>query len=93
LGEHPLRNFRCKPAYQEIQQCGFQAYFDKFVAPYYPAQGVTAPKAALGIAGDLRTYAAGLRDNPDFRVIVNQNDFCWRTSTWLGFRPRLRRKN
>ena len=26
-------------------------------------------------AGDLRTYDAGLRANPDIRVIVNQNDF------------------
>ena len=25
--------------------------------------------------GDLRTYDAGLRANPDIRVIVNQNDF------------------
>ena len=25
--------------------------------------------------GDLRTYTAGLRANPDVRVIVNQNDF------------------
>ena len=26
-------------------------------------------------AGDLRTYDAGLRANPDIRVIVNENDF------------------
>jgi hypothetical protein len=26
-------------------------------------------------AGDLRTYAAGLRANPDIRLIVNRNDF------------------
>jgi hypothetical protein len=26
-------------------------------------------------AGDLRTYDAGLRANPNIRVIVNQNDF------------------
>ncbi|MGA3285175.1 MAG: hypothetical protein ABSD57_12050 [Verrucomicrobiota bacterium] len=26
-------------------------------------------------AGDLRTYDAGLRANPDIRIIVNQNDF------------------
>jgi hypothetical protein len=26
-------------------------------------------------ADDLRTYDAGLRANPDIRVIVNQNDF------------------
>ena len=26
-------------------------------------------------ASDLRTYDAGLRANPDIRIIVNQNDF------------------
>jgi len=26
-------------------------------------------------AGDLRSYSAGLRANPDIRVLVNQNDF------------------
>ena len=26
-------------------------------------------------AGDLRTYDAGLRANPNIRIIVNQNDF------------------
>jgi hypothetical protein len=26
-------------------------------------------------AGDLRTYEAGLRANPNIRIIVNQNDF------------------
>ena len=26
-------------------------------------------------AGDLRTYEAGLRANPDIRIICNQNDF------------------
>ena len=31
--------------------------------------------AALEKAGDLRTYEAGLRANPDIRVIVNRNDF------------------
>jgi hypothetical protein len=30
---------------------------------------------ALEKAGDLRTYEAGLRANPNIRVIVNQNDF------------------
>jgi pimeloyl-ACP methyl ester carboxylesterase len=30
---------------------------------------------ALEKAGDLRTYDAGLRANPNIRVIVNQNDF------------------
>jgi hypothetical protein len=36
---------------------------------------MTSPAETLGKAGDLRTYDAGLRANPNIRVIVNQNDF------------------
>jgi ABC-type transporter lipoprotein component MlaA/pimeloyl-ACP methyl ester carboxylesterase len=72
---HPLWNFRREPVYQEILQYSFQDYFDKFAVPYYSARGLATPAAALGTAGDLRTYGAGLRANPDIRVIVNQNDF------------------
>jgi pimeloyl-ACP methyl ester carboxylesterase len=36
---------------------------------------MASPAEALEKAGDLRTYDAGLRANPDIRVIVNQNDF------------------
>jgi hypothetical protein len=46
------------------------------VIPYYQAGDTAAPTAEiLERAGDLRTYDAGLRANPDIRVIVNQNDF------------------
>jgi ABC-type transporter lipoprotein component MlaA/pimeloyl-ACP methyl ester carboxylesterase len=72
---HPLWNFRREPAYQEILQYTFQDYFEKFAAPYYSTRGLGDPAAALETAGDLRTYGAGLRANPDIRVIVNQNDF------------------
>ena len=37
--------------------------------------GVASAAEALETAGDLRTYDAGLRANPDIRIIVNQNDF------------------
>jgi len=72
---HPLWSFRREPAYQEILQYSFEDYFEKFAVPYYSAQGLAAPAAALETAGDLRRYDAGLRANPDIRVIVNQNDF------------------
>jgi pimeloyl-ACP methyl ester carboxylesterase len=62
--------------YQEILQYSYQDYFEKFVIPYYQAQGMASPvAAALEKADDLRTYDAGLRANPNIRVIVNQNDF------------------
>ena len=73
---HPIRNFRREPIYQEILQYSYRDYFEKFAIPYYWAQGLPSPTAAtMEKAGDLRTYDAGLRANPDIRVIVNQNDF------------------
>jgi hypothetical protein len=73
---HPIRNFRREPLYQEILRYSYQDYFEKFVVPYYSAQGLASPTAeTLQKADDLRTYDAGLRANPDIRIIVNQNDF------------------
>ena len=76
LLHHALWNYRRNPVYQEILQYSYQDYFDQFAVPYYQARGLAAPVAeTLETAGDLRTYAAGLRANPDIRVIVNENDF------------------
>lgn len=74
--QHSIRNLRREPLYQEILQNSYQDYFEKFAIPYYQSRGVATPVAkTLENAGDLRTYDAGLRANPDIRVIVNQNDF------------------
>jgi hypothetical protein len=85
--QHPIRNLRRTTVYQEILQYSYQDYFTKFVIPHYQTPGLTSPTQAapeasprraaeaLEKAGDLRTYDAGLRANPDIRVIVNQNDF------------------
>jgi len=74
--QHPIRSLRRDPVYQEILQYSYQDYFQKFAIPYYQARGVASPTAeALEKAGDLRTYEAALRANPNIRVIVNQNDF------------------
>ena len=73
---HAIHDFRRDPVYQEILQYSYQDYFEKFAAPCYSARGPAAPTAAaMETAGDLRSYEAGLRANPDVRVIVNQNDF------------------
>ena len=73
---HPIWNLRREPVYQEILQYSYQDYFEKFAIPYYQARGLASPVAeTMEKAGDLRTYDAGLRANPDIRVIVNQNDF------------------
>lgn len=73
--QQPIRNYRRDPVYQEILEYSYQDYFEKFVIPYYWMRGMDATAEALEKAGDLRTYEAGLRGNPNFRVIVNQNDF------------------
>jgi len=74
--QHRIRNFRRTPVYQEILKYSYQDYFEKFAIPYYQARGMASPAAeTLEKAGDLRTYDAGLRANPDIRIIVNQNDF------------------
>jgi len=73
---HPISNLRRNPVYQEILQYSYHDYFEKFIIPYYQAWGVASLTAeALEKAGDLRTYEAGLRANPNLRIIVNQNDF------------------
>jgi hypothetical protein len=74
--QQPIHNFRREPVYQEILQYSYEDYFEKFAIPYYEAHGLgmNAPET-LETAGDLRTYDAGLRANPDIRVIVNENDF------------------
>jgi ABC-type transporter lipoprotein component MlaA/pimeloyl-ACP methyl ester carboxylesterase len=72
---HAMLSFRRNPVYQEILQYSYQDYFEKFAVPYFQARGMASPAAELAKAGDLRTYEAGLRANPDIRVIVNQNDF------------------
>ena len=73
---HPIWHWRREPVYREILQYSYEDYFEKFAIPYYQTQGLAPPVAeTMEKAGDLRTYDAGLRTNPDIRVIVNQNDF------------------
>ena len=74
--QHPIDNWRRDPVYQEILQYSFQDYFQKFAIPYYQHHGLAVNTAAAMLkASDLRTYEAGLRANPDIRIIVNENDF------------------
>lgn len=74
--QQPLWKWRRAPAYEEILQYSYRDYLEQFAIPYYQARGMAAPAAeTMKSAGDLRTYQAGLRANPNIRVIVNQNDF------------------
>ena len=73
---HSIHNFRRDATYQEILQFSYQDYFDKFAIPYYSTRNIGDSTAtALEKAGDLRTYETSLHDNPDIRIITNQNDF------------------
>jgi len=74
--QNPIHNFRREPVYQEILNYSYEDYFEKFAIPYYDTRGLgTNAPETLKKSGDLRSYDAGLRANPDIRVIVNENDF------------------
>lgn len=73
--QHPIRNYRRAPVYQEILGYSYQDYFAQFAIPYYWARGLDAPAETMAQAGDLRMYEAGLRANANVRILVNQNDF------------------
>jgi ABC-type transporter lipoprotein component MlaA/pimeloyl-ACP methyl ester carboxylesterase len=83
--QHRISDLRRGPVYQEILQYSYQDYFRKFAVPYYWCRGLDAAGQMLEKAGDLRTYEAGLRANPDIRVMINQNDFLLTNAdiTWL----------
>ena len=74
--QHQVLDAKRDPVYQEIERLSFKDYFEKFVIPYYQTRGIdlTQPEV-LAKAGDLRTYAAGLKANGKVRLITNQNDF------------------
>ena len=90
---HPIRNFRREPVYDEILQYSYQDYFAKFAIPYYQARGMSSPAETLEKAGDLRTYDAGLRANPNIRVLVNQNDFLLSDGDLAWLRATLKAEN
>ena len=73
--KHPLHKLRRAPAYQEILGYSYKDYVEKFATPYYQARGIDlrAPEAQAK-AGDLRTYADGLRANSNIRLITTRND-------------------
>jgi len=70
-----IKGLRREAVYREILQYSFKDYIERFVAPYYQTRGIdlTQPEA-LKRGTDLRTYAEGLRANPNIRLIVNRND-------------------
>ena len=73
---HGITKWKRAPLYQEILQYSYHDYLEKFLVPYYRSHGIDlgAPDV-LAKAGDLRTYADGLRSRSDVHLIVNQNDF------------------
>ncbi|HEY0549113.1 MAG TPA: MlaA family lipoprotein, partial [Verrucomicrobiae bacterium] len=84
--KHPLHKLRRAPAYQEILGYSYTDYVEKFVSPYYRTRGIdlTTPEAQAK-AGDLRTYADGLRANSNIRLITTRNDILLTTEdlAWI----------
>jgi hypothetical protein len=84
---HPVARWRRAPLYREILELSYHDYFERLAIPYYRDHGLAAATAdALAESGDLRTYEAALRANPDVRIIANRNDFLLDDSdlAWLG---------
>ena len=74
--EHRIRKFRRAALYQEILQYSYQDYLQKFLIPYYWSLGIElGTPESLEAVGSLRTYAPGLKVNPNIRLIANRNDF------------------
>ena len=57
--QHPIRNFRRDPVYQEILQYSYQDYFEKFAIPYYQARGLASPREIGGAEARPVEYASG----------------------------------
>jgi hypothetical protein len=81
----PIRTFRRAALYQEILRYSYEDYFSRFVVPYYQSRGLPDAAETVAQAGNLRSYAAGLRDNTNVWAIVNHNDFLLATNDvpWL----------
>jgi ABC-type transporter lipoprotein component MlaA len=74
--QHRIRRFRRAALYQEILQYSYQDYLQKFLIPYYWSRGIElSTPESLEAVGSLRTYTAGLKANPNIRLITNRNDF------------------
>jgi ABC-type transporter lipoprotein component MlaA len=73
--KHPLHKLRRAPVYQEILGYSYKDYVEKFATPYYRTRGIDlTAREAQEKAGDLRTYADGLRANSNIRLITTRND-------------------
>jgi pimeloyl-ACP methyl ester carboxylesterase len=73
--QQPLDKSRRRAAYNEILKYSFRNYIDLFATPYDRTLGIDLKDPdTLNRGIDLRTYSAGLRDNPKIRVIFNRND-------------------
>jgi ABC-type transporter lipoprotein component MlaA/pimeloyl-ACP methyl ester carboxylesterase len=73
--QQPLDKSRRRAVYNEILNYSFRNYIDLFATPYDRTLGIDLKDPDIVNRGtDLRTYSAGLRENPNVRVILNRND-------------------
>ena len=103
--QHPIRNFRREPVYQEILQYSYQDYFEKFAIPYYrPGAWPRRPRLRRRlrrgerrkrwkkpvICGRMTPVCAPIPTSASSSI---KTIFSWRTRTWPGSTPRLPRNN
>lgn len=73
--DEPVSNWHREDTYREILQYTFQDYLEQFVTPYYRALGIDLDDPAeLTKAVSLRQFEKQFTDNPEVRVIINEND-------------------
>jgi hypothetical protein len=73
--QSPIKNSRCRAAYDEILNYSFRDYIQKFATPYDRTLGIDLTDPEVSRRGtDLEVYADGLKANPNIRVILNRND-------------------
>ena len=99
--QHPIRNFRRDPVYQEILQYSYQDYFAKFAIPYYQTRvWLRRPRLRRGkwrklwkktaIYGPTTPVCAPTPTSASSSI---KTIFFSPTRTWPGSMPRLRRNN
>jgi hypothetical protein len=68
--QHPIRNLRRTPVYQEILQYSYQDYFEKFAIPYYWTRGLACRIHAFhhGVMRGLFRVTSSIRES-HFKII------------------------
>lgn len=72
--QHPIRNYRRDPVYQEILQYSYHDYFEKFAVPYYQARGIASPREIGGAEAAGRSAEVISRGEPMAEALEKADD-------------------